>query len=69
MGRWSPKWTFDAVVAGNVIFPAFTDEDGVVWLDVDEDIEVIIDGVVIGDEIWDAYVDDDGRVYLVDDDD
>ncbi|MFJ8747439.1 transposase family protein [Embleya sp. NPDC127516] len=43
---------------------AYTDDDGVVFLDVDEDVEVVIDGVVLDGEIYDAYIDERGRLRL-----
>lgn len=67
--RDEPEYVWDAVVAGNVIYPAYTDDDGVAWLDTEDDIEIVIDGVVIGDEIWPAYADADGRVWVINDDD
>jgi hypothetical protein len=65
-----PGFEFDAVVAGGVIYDAFTDDDGVVYLsDYDEDFRIWIDGVVIGDWIYPAHTDEHGRVFLDEDDD
>ncbi|MFI6986698.1 hypothetical protein ACIBSV_50320 [Embleya sp. NPDC050154] len=63
-GRFKGDFCFEEVVGEGVIWPAYTDDDGVVFLDVDEDVEVVIDGVVLGDEIYDAYIDDRGRLRL-----
>ncbi|MFJ8745781.1 hypothetical protein ACIRL2_41290 [Embleya sp. NPDC127516] len=63
-GRYRGDFYFEEVVGEGVIWPAYTDDDGVVFLDVDEDVEVVIDGVVLGDEIYDAYIDERGRLRL-----
>jgi hypothetical protein len=63
-GRYRGDFYFEEVVGEAVIWPAWTDDDGVVFLDVDEDVEVEIDGVVIDGEIYDAYIDNRGRLRL-----
>ncbi|GAA4658852.1 hypothetical protein GCM10023347_07730 [Streptomyces chumphonensis] len=62
--RRRPDFYFEEVTGDGVIWPAGTDEKGRVYIDVEEDVEVLIDGVVIGGEIWDAYVGGDGRLRL-----
>ena len=57
------------ILSASKIYVAFTDDDGVVYLDgYDEDFRVFIDGVVIGDYIYPAHTDEYGRVYLDEDD-
>ncbi|WP_331769033.1 hypothetical protein OG948_34850 (plasmid) [Embleya sp. NBC_00888] len=50
-GRYRGDFYFEEVVGESVIRPAYTDDDGVLFLDVDEDVEVVIDGVVPDGEI------------------
>ncbi len=65
-----PGFVFEQVVsADNVVYDAYTDEDGVVHLDegYEPGLEIDVAGVVIGGFIYEARTDEWGRVYLVDD--
>lgn len=55
---------FDEVIADGVIWPAYTDDDGVLFIDVEEDVEVVVDGAIVGGVIYDAWVDDYGRILI-----
>ena len=55
---------FDAVLSGGVIWPAYTDEHGVLFIDVDYDVSIVVDEVLIGDMIYPAWVDDDGQLRI-----
>ncbi|MFJ2781544.1 hypothetical protein [Kitasatospora sp. NPDC087315] len=58
---------FDAVIdSEGTIWDAFTDDDGVLWLDADESVVVTVTGVVIGNRIYDAWVLDDGTLWIPD---
>ncbi|MEU4862580.1 hypothetical protein ACIG0C_30235 [Kitasatospora aureofaciens] len=65
-------FVFEQVVSDdNVIYDAYTDDDGVVHLsdDYEPGLEIRVAGVVIGGFIYEARTDEWGRVYLVDDED
>ncbi|WP_042370543.1 hypothetical protein [Streptacidiphilus neutrinimicus] len=66
---WRPDFTFDAVVADNIAYDAWTDEDGVVHLEdgYDPDLVIVPDGVLIGRKVYPAYLGDDGRIYMDED--
>jgi hypothetical protein len=66
---WRPDFEFDAVVADNIAYDVWTDEDGVVHLDdgYDPDLVIVPDGVLIGRKVFPAYLGDDGRIYLDED--
>lgn len=68
--RWQPSFEFDAVVAGDIAYDVWTDEDGVVHLDdgYDPDTVIVPDAVLIGDYVYPAYLGEDGRIYLEEDD-
>jgi hypothetical protein len=61
---------FESVIADGVIYPAFTDDNGVLWIDDEEDYEVVVDHAVVDGVIYEAEVDEYGRlqIYLDDDD-
>ncbi|MFI1386678.1 hypothetical protein [Embleya sp. NPDC020886] len=60
-----PDVVFEAVIADGVIRPAYTDDDGVLWIeDDDEDLWVVVDGAIVDGVIYDAHVDDDGRIWI-----
>jgi len=73
MGLFSrrPDFYFDQVVSTeDLIYDAFTDDDGVVWLDgYEEGTEIDISGVVIDGYIYPAFTDEYGRIFLDEDDD
>ncbi len=46
------------------IWPAFTDDDGVLWIDVDYDVEVTVNGAIVDGQIRGAEVDGDGRIWI-----
>ncbi|MFI8966965.1 hypothetical protein ACIGO8_33195 [Streptomyces sp. NPDC053493] len=60
---------FDSVIAGGVIYPAFTDDDGVLWIDDEDDFEVVVDHAVVDGVIYEAEVDEYGRLLIYLDDD
>ena len=60
---------FDSVIADGVIYPAFTDDDGVLWIDDDEDdYEVVVDHAIVDGVIYEAEVDEYGRLLIYLDD-
>ncbi|MEV7683226.1 hypothetical protein AB0O64_32495 [Streptomyces sp. NPDC088341] len=59
---------FESVIADGVIYPAFTDDDGVLWIDDEEDFEVVVDHAVVDGVIYRADVDEDGRLLIYLDD-
>jgi hypothetical protein len=67
---WDPParvTEFDAVIdEGGTIWDAFTDDDGVLWIDADESVVVTVTGVIIGNQIRDAWVLDDGTLWIPD---
>ncbi|GCE02606.1 hypothetical protein [Embleya hyalina] len=65
---FEPDVIFEAVIADGVIRPAYTDDDGVLWIE-DEDLWVVVDGAIVDGVIHDAHVDDDGRIWIDMDDD
>ncbi|KFG06958.1 hypothetical protein [Streptomyces scabiei] len=60
---------FDSVIADGVLYPAFTDDDGVLWIDDEEDFEVVVDHAVVDGVIYEAEVDEYGRLLIYLDDD
>ncbi|MFE5330477.1 hypothetical protein ACFRCG_29235 [Embleya sp. NPDC056575] len=55
-GRFRGESYFEEVVDEGEIRPACDDDNGQVFLDIEDDIKVVIDGVVIDDEIYDAWI-------------
>ncbi|MFF9607617.1 hypothetical protein ACF1GY_36045 [Streptomyces sp. NPDC014684] len=56
---------FEEVVdTDGMIWPAFTDDDGVLWIDVDYDVEVTINGAIVDGQIRGAEVDEHGRIWI-----
>ena len=55
---------FESVIADGVIYPAFTDDDGVLWIDDEDDYEVVVDHAVVDGVIYEAEVDGDGRLHF-----
>ena len=55
---------FESVIADGVIYPAFTDDDGVLWIDDEEDYEVVVDHAVVEGVIYEAEVDQYGRLLI-----
>lgn len=56
---------FDEVIdTDDTIWPAFTDDRGVLWIDVDYDIEVVIDRAIVDGQIRVAEVDEHGRIWI-----
>ncbi|MBT2396451.1 hypothetical protein [Streptomyces sp. ISL-100] len=63
--RHEPKGVmFDSVIADGVIGPTYTDDDGVLCIDADDDLEVIVDGAIVDGTIYDAWVEDNGRIVI-----
>jgi hypothetical protein len=60
---------FDSVIAGGVIYPAVTDDNGVLWIDDEDDYEVVVDHAVVDGVIYEAEVDEYGRLLIYLDDD
>ncbi|MCZ0983770.1 hypothetical protein O1L60_44195 [Streptomyces diastatochromogenes] len=60
---------FDSVIADGVIYPAFTDDDGVLWIDDEDDYEVVVDHAIVDGVIYEAEVDEYGRLLIYLDDD
>jgi hypothetical protein len=60
---------FDSVIADGVIYPAFTDDAGVLWIDDEADYEVVVDHAVVDGVIYEAEVDEYGRLLIYLDDD
>jgi hypothetical protein len=63
-GRFKGEFYFEEVVGGGEIWPAYTDDNGRVFLDIDEDVEVVIDGVVVDGVIYEAWIDMWGRFCM-----
>ena len=59
-----PDVVFDAVLSRGVVWPAYTDEDGVLFIDVDYEVSIVVDEAMVGDMIYPAWVDDDGRLRI-----
>ncbi|MFJ8546314.1 hypothetical protein ACIRFH_30810 [Streptomyces sp. NPDC093586] len=56
---------FEEVVdTDGTIWPAFTDDDGVLWIDVDYEVEVTVNGAIVDGQIRGAEVDDHGRIWI-----
>ncbi|MFI6254300.1 hypothetical protein [Streptomyces sp. NPDC051016] len=56
---------FDAVIDHDgVVWQAFTDENGVLVIDVDADVIVYVNRAVVGGLVYPAWVDDDGRLVI-----
>ncbi|MCX4971005.1 hypothetical protein OHA98_41055 [Streptomyces sp. NBC_00654] len=69
MGFWTrdepEAVVFDEVIdTDGQIWPAFTDDAGVLWIDVEEDVEVTIDRAIVDGQIRGAEVDDHGRIWI-----
>ncbi|UDM05568.1 hypothetical protein [Streptomyces longhuiensis] len=60
---------FESVIADGVIYPAVTDDDGVLWIDDEGDFEVVVDHAVVDGVIYEAHVDEDGRLLIYLDED
>ncbi|MFK4227910.1 hypothetical protein [Streptomyces sp. NPDC019890] len=46
------------------IWSAFTGDDGVLWIDVEDDVEVVVNGAIVDGQIRGAEVDDHGRIWI-----
>jgi hypothetical protein len=57
-------YDFEYVLAGGVRWPAFTDDDGVLFIDVDYEVDIAVDEVCIAGLIYPAWIDDDGRLRV-----
>jgi hypothetical protein len=56
---------FDAVIDHDgVTWQAYTDDDGVLIIDVDADVEVFVNRAVVGGYVYPAWVDDYGRLVI-----
>lgn len=56
---------FEQVIdTDGTIWPAFTDDDGVLWIDVDYDVEVTVNRAIVDGQIREAEVDDHGRIWI-----
>jgi hypothetical protein len=56
-----PVYEFESVISDDgTIWPAFTDDNGVLWIDVDYEVEITVDRVIIQGVIYPAWVDDNG---------
>ncbi|MGW2964969.1 hypothetical protein ACWDGI_41890 [Streptomyces sp. NPDC001220] len=56
---------FDAVIDHDgVVWQAFTDEDGVLFIDVDADVIVYVNRAIVGGLVYPAWVDGDGRLVI-----
>ncbi|WP_457034190.1 hypothetical protein [Kitasatospora sp. P5_F3] len=56
---------FEAVVSDYVVYDAYTDEFGIVFLDSGySDIEIQIDGAVVDGYIYPAHTDHHGRLWI-----
>ncbi|MFJ1561577.1 hypothetical protein [Streptomyces mirabilis] len=56
---------FDEVIdTDDTIWPAYTDDDGVLWIDVDYDVEVTVNRAIVDGQIRWAKVDDNGRIWI-----
>jgi hypothetical protein len=63
-------WFDDEVVDKHgVVWPAYTDDDGVLWIDVDFDVVVVVTGAVVDGYVYEAWVEDDGTLQINLDDD
>ena len=55
---------FEAVIADGVIWPAYTDDDGRLFIDVDYEVDVPVDHAIVDGVIYPAWIDDDGRLLI-----
>ena len=56
---------FEAVVEDYVIYDAYTDKHGIVYLDEGYgDIEIVIDGSVVDGYVYPAHTDQHGRIWI-----
>ncbi|WP_042428057.1 hypothetical protein [Streptacidiphilus anmyonensis] len=55
---------FEAVIARGVVWPAYTDENGVLVIDVDYDVEVLVDEAIVDGFIYPAWVDEWGQLRI-----
>jgi hypothetical protein len=52
------------VDAGGAIWPAWTDDDGRLWIDVEEGLEVQVTGAIVEGVIFDAWIDEYGQLQI-----
>jgi hypothetical protein len=55
---------FEAVLSRGVVWPAYTDEYGVLIIDVDYEVEILVDEAIVDGYIYPAWVDDDGQLRI-----
>ena len=56
---------FDEVIdTDGTIWPAYTDDDGVLWIDVDYEVEVTVNRAIVDGQIRGAEVDEYGRIWI-----
>ncbi|MDH6544001.1 hypothetical protein [Streptomyces sp. SPB4] len=51
-----------------MIYPAFTDDDGVLWIDDEDDFEVVVDHAIVDGVIYKVEADEYGRLLICLDD-
>ncbi|MGG7568972.1 hypothetical protein [Streptomyces sirii] len=59
---------FESVIADGVIYPAVTDDAGVLWIDDEDNYEVVVDHAIVDGVIYPAEVDEYGRLLIYLDD-
>jgi hypothetical protein len=68
VGYWYAVDVDEVVDEEGTRWPVDYDDRGRVFLDVDDDVEVVIDGAIVDGEVYEAYVDRRGRLQIVFDD-
>ena len=60
-----PVYEFESVVADDgSIWPAFTDDNGVLWIDVDYEVDIVVRQAIVDGVLYPAWIDDDGRLRI-----
>jgi len=58
-------YEFESVVADDgTIWPAFTDDNGVLWIDVDYEVDIVVKQAIVDGVLYPAWIDDDGRLRI-----
>lgn len=63
--REEPVVEFESVVdTDGVIWPAWTDDAGQLWIDAEEGFEIAVSGAIVDGVIYDAWIDDHGQLRI-----